>query len=166
MSIEELVIIHHHGTVLNWSGRGLKHLSEDIEHEVEVESLYLDNNELTRLPDSIGRMKKLKHLSVRYNRIERLPESFRQLDELEVLAVDNNPLQHYPSEYFPDYGRSLREFYLDQDYMPSLKELHVDLDQLKHVPKILIDRRNSGRLEIYADGEKTFEEGYPLSLSL
>ena len=165
--------------LIDLSSNRIKRIPDSIGHSPSLKHLYLRNNQIDELPESTGPLPKLevldldhnrlkhipenteympnlKHLYIRHNQIEKLPDSLARLGRLEVLALDNNPLEQYPSEYFSEYFESapnLKEMYLDSEYMPSLKELHIGSGQLEHIPPILRRRHESGKLEIYADGQ-------------
>jgi len=58
----------------------------------------LDNNEIEYLPESIGRLKKLKVLSLKNNRLKKLPNSLSGLEELETLVISKNNIKKLPKE--------------------------------------------------------------------
>ena len=71
-----------------------------------LEKLYLDNNNLTTIPDSIGNLKNLKGLYLHNNNLTTIPDSIGNLKNLEVLDLDNNgvimcnaDLQHIKNLY-------------------------------------------------------------------
>ncbi len=59
--------------------------------------LGLSNNNISKLPSSIGEMDVLYELYATNNKILELPESIGDMDVLEVLALDNNLLSTVPS---------------------------------------------------------------------
>jgi Leucine-rich repeat (LRR) protein len=60
--------------------------------------LWLDHNQLTSLPDSIGNLKALKDLSLHENALTVLPHTIGLLEQLEQLRVDRNRLTCLPDE--------------------------------------------------------------------
>ncbi len=61
-----------------------------------LQLLDLSNNQLKLLPDSIGRLKSLKNLSLNDNKIEKLPESLGNIESLKLLDLKNNQLELLP----------------------------------------------------------------------
>ena len=54
-------------------------------------------NRLTSLPDSVGRLSRLRELHLRNNKLTSLPESLGMLRELRHLDLRGNPLSHLPT---------------------------------------------------------------------
>jgi len=61
-----------------------------------LNSLYLNDNNLTSLPESIGKLTKLKALYLGGNKLETLPESIGNLTNLEKLSLRMNKLESLP----------------------------------------------------------------------
>ena len=59
--------------VLDLSGRGLTEVPVERLHP-ELEELYLYDNALTRLPEAVGRLARLRVLDLNRNPIEALPD--------------------------------------------------------------------------------------------
>lgn len=57
-----------------------------------LESLHLNDNELSRLPPSIGSLLGLTELHLQYNKLQRLPSDLGQLPALRRLELEGNPL--------------------------------------------------------------------------
>ena len=64
----------------------------------QLQSLLLDHNALTQLPESLGSLTLLKRLSVAHNALVELPSSVCRLGSLQLLDVSSNKLQSLPSE--------------------------------------------------------------------
>ena len=58
--------------------------------------LFVDNNQLTHLPESIGNLISLKTLSFSNNQLSHLPDSIGNLSNLTGLFVNNNQLTLLP----------------------------------------------------------------------
>ena len=58
--------------------------------------LYLYNNQLTSLPESIGNLSSLEDLYLSFNQLTSLPESIGSLNSLERLWLDYNQLTSLP----------------------------------------------------------------------
>ena len=61
-----------------------------------LDVLILKNNGLTSIPESIFRMKKLKHLDLRNNGLNFINPDFSNLQSLEFLDLSGNLLQYFP----------------------------------------------------------------------
>ncbi|PKK77171.1 PP2C-domain-containing protein [Rhizophagus irregularis] len=70
-------------------------LFEDL---VSLEKLDLSNNQLTKIPNSIGSLKKLAHFSCTNNTLSALPSEIGSLTALRVLDIHNNNLSSLPPE--------------------------------------------------------------------
>jgi len=58
--------------------------------------LDVQHNELTALPDSIGKLSKLSRMGMRYNKLEELPASLAQCTKFEEFIVESNQLTQLP----------------------------------------------------------------------
>ena len=83
---------------LNDSGSIRKILYDSAEHKMGVfpeilceleslEELTLINQDICRIPNIIGRLKKLKVLDLSFNKIEIVPESIKELNNLEYFYI-------------------------------------------------------------------------------
>jgi Leucine-rich repeat (LRR) protein len=78
---------------LNLENNYLSRLPESIGELKNLSSLYLSSNENLDFDDAFKKLSKLKNLSsldLRGNKLERLPESINQLQDLEFLYIDLN----------------------------------------------------------------------------
>jgi len=79
-------------TGINLSGKYLTQIPDDIfDGFTNLRSLWLDDNQLTELPESIGNLTKLKKLYLSSNQLTELPESIGNLTKLEWLRLNDNP---------------------------------------------------------------------------
>ena len=88
---------------LNLSGIGLtdqdmQDLMPDLEALPNLEMLVLENNRLTRLPETIGRLQSLHGLGLTNNQLTELPSQIGALTNLMVLQVNKNRLTELPKE--------------------------------------------------------------------
>jgi Leucine-rich repeat (LRR) protein len=73
---------------LDFSGTRIAYINPNISQNTQLDTLILEDNNLTTLPASIGRLSKLQYLSLRGNRgLRALPAEVAQLTSLEVLAL-------------------------------------------------------------------------------
>ena len=64
-----------------------------IESLSMLEELYLDNNEIERIPSTIGELHKLRVLELSCNSLARIPKTVYQLRNLEFLGACGNQLR-------------------------------------------------------------------------
>jgi len=112
---------------------------------LQLESLDLDNAELTELPAEIGLFRNLRSLGLMNNRLTRLPAEIGQLTELKVLILIGNTLTNLPHEI----GRliNLEELELGSNHftffpneigsLTNLKSLNFPYNQLRSMPNSL-----------------------------
>ena len=70
-----------------------------------------DNEKLTRIPDEVFQLKKLKVLRLNYNKINNIPESISNLSNLTILVLSNNPLESPPIEVAEKGIEAIREYF-------------------------------------------------------
>ena len=83
-------------TMLNLSCRGLSSWPSAVHLDGRLVHLYLNDNELTELPEAIGRLRSLWQLFVHDNRLLELPASIGQLRALWELDAHSNQLTALP----------------------------------------------------------------------
>lgn len=71
------------------NNNGISELPASIEN-CPLQLISLEKNKLTRLPESIGSLKKLMELSVTNNKLTTLPSSLVLLDSLKCIFIGNN----------------------------------------------------------------------------
>jgi CCR4-NOT transcription complex subunit 6 len=84
-------------TQLDISNVKLRFLSPAIALYSNLTELYLNNNQLTFLPEALFySLTKLKHLDISSNLFTRLPEGISNLINLRVLNIQKNPIKELP----------------------------------------------------------------------
>jgi Leucine-rich repeat (LRR) protein len=84
----------------------------------QLQTLLLDNNSLTSLPESLGSLTLLKRLSVTHNALVELPASVCRLSSLQLLDVSSNKLQSLPLEL--GSCSALEELVLNQNCVAAI----------------------------------------------
>jgi hypothetical protein len=115
---------------VNWAGlhdgqniRFLSYIPDDAFLDfpnLEVLKLYL--NQLSFLPESIGRLDRLDTLVVSSNRLRGLPNSISKLGKLRQLKAGNNRIQDLPT----DFGK-----------LQKLKHVELSDNSFREFPKVL-----------------------------
>jgi len=80
----------------------LTQLPESIGNLSKLQMLILNSNPLTRLPDNIGKLSNLRYLSVANTNLTSLPETLSKLSKLEVLDLSNTHItseKHLPEKF-------------------------------------------------------------------
>jgi Leucine-rich repeat (LRR) protein len=95
----------------------------------QLQTLLLDHNALTCLPESLGSLTMLKRLSVAHNMLAELPASMSMLKSLQLLDVSSNKLKSLPS----DLGTcgALEELVLNQNSITALPASLAKCEGLK-----------------------------------
>lgn len=104
---------------LNISGNQLTKLPDAIGRLSQLTQLNVSENQLTELPASLTRLTNLKHLVAEHNQLERLPDELGQLTRLTDLAIGANQLRQLPAS-------------LSQ--LISLTAISVNSNQLESLP--------------------------------
>ncbi len=81
---------------LDLSGEDLTTIPDDIGKITSLARLNLSNNRLSELPESLGQLNRLVHLDVSDNQLQSLPESLGEIKRLSVLKAGNNHLTLLP----------------------------------------------------------------------
>jgi len=66
------------------------------EDYLDITELYLGNNQITNIPESIGSLINLQVLNLSYNKIINIPESIGSLVNLGILYLSNNQITSIP----------------------------------------------------------------------
>ena len=96
-----------------------------------LDEIYLNDNELTEIPEAIGELSRLRRLNVSGNRLTTLPRSIGRLVQLQVLGASGNQLTELPETI----GRlsGLQELDVGGNRLESLPEPVFGLAQLRIV---------------------------------
>ena len=109
-------------------------LPRDTEELCNLDALYLNDLNLTHLPDWIGNLSQLTKLNVYNNQLTHLPDWIGNLSQLTTLDVGDNQLTH-----LPDWIGNLSQ----------LTTLDVSLNELTHLPDSIGNLTNLRELKIH-----------------
>lgn len=108
----------------------------------QLENFKCNYAQLTRIPENIDQLKKIKHLNLNYNLIQTVQlDQFHNLDNLETLHLTDNEIKHihnYGSVSLPSLNHlhlsrnQLQNFDVCSWNMPSLSNLHLHDNFLTH----------------------------------
>ena len=144
---------------LNLAGLGLFTLPPLEKLASHLQILYLDNNKLNALPDSIGGLSNLKRLILYDNQLEKLPNSIGGLSNLQDLTLDRNQLKELPDsigglselERLELKNNKLTELPDSIGGLSNLQELTLDSNQLEKLPNSIGELSNLKRLLLYGN---------------
>ncbi len=124
--------------------KGEVSLDMALENPEKTEILFLNSRGLDKVPDSIGRLKKLRVLHLGHNRLTELPESIGELKNLRWLNIEGNRLKILPPEIVK--LESLEELNVRYN---RISEFPADLKGLRHIEKIKagLNRLKSGEVK-------------------
>ncbi|XP_078384326.1 uncharacterized protein LOC144666799 [Oculina patagonica] len=108
--------------VLWLNNNQLSELPETIGQLVNLTVLDVENNQLSELPETIGQLINLTELWLNNNQLSELPETIGQLINLTALWLDNNQLSELPETI----GQLI-----------NLTELRLDNNQLSELPETI-----------------------------
>ncbi|TND09041.1 MAG: hypothetical protein FD123_1444 [Bacteroidetes bacterium] len=81
------------------TGAGLEKLGTEICGMSELENLWLSNNNIAALPDSIGKLVNLEQLDLSQNKLASLPESIGMLTNLKLAVFHLNKIVLLPQSF-------------------------------------------------------------------
>jgi hypothetical protein len=112
---------------------GIETIPDDIGdlNESHVSEINLSNNEITSLPDSIGKLKKIDQLYLSHNELVVLPETIGDLTALKYLYIDRNSLTSLP-ESIGKLG-NLEKLIADRNQFTSIPESIGNLENLEEI---------------------------------
>ena len=132
---------------LSLAGLGISELPPEIGNLTNLETLWLNHNELTSLPPEIGRLVNLQSLILNHNNLTTLPPEIGNLSNLQELDLAYNQLKTLPAAIGNLSG--LNEAYLSNNELRSLpadigklgnlRWLDVSNNQLSSLPEEIAD---------------------------
>uniref|UniRef100_A0A3Q3QB74 Disease resistance R13L4/SHOC-2-like LRR domain-containing protein n=1 Tax=Monopterus albus TaxID=43700 RepID=A0A3Q3QB74_MONAL len=164
-ALGDLSSLRAHGDpVLDLSNFKFKRVPSCVCRLLHLEKLYVCENRLRTLPDSISELQGLRTLALDFNKIEDVPVAVCQLTNLTRLYLGNNRLMTLPPEL--RNLRSLRSLWMENNYfqrfprelydLPRLKSLQMGNNQLKTLPSDLQRMGTLRGLWLYGNRFDTF----------
>lgn len=124
-------IIHSiHLHTLYCTANQITRLPQDINTLHKLKYLYLGINQLSELPQSIGDLTQLEYLDISFNRLTSLPDSIGKLTQLHTLNMSNNILVQLPDSICK--LTHLEIFILDNNRLASIPDDLHKLEMLLH----------------------------------
>jgi len=85
-------------TRIDLSGNLLKKLPESIGRLKKLDCLLAYDNKISALPESFSGLGSLRHLDVRLNNLKKFPEQITELGKLEILYIESNSIKAVPEK--------------------------------------------------------------------
>jgi hypothetical protein len=82
--------------MLSFKGNKIKHI-DPVSLSPSIQWLILTDNQITNLPNSIGKLKKLRKLMLSGNKLTSLPEEMQFCRDLELIRLSSNNFEILPS---------------------------------------------------------------------
>ena len=117
---EQLILVH----------TDLSKAEIDFSNFTNLKEIYLGNNNLEKIPDSVCLYNKIERLTYNENLLVSLPSHFLNLNNLKLLNLCNNSIETIPSEIFR---------------LESLEKLDLGMNCIK---EIRFDLRNLNKLKV------------------
>jgi Leucine-rich repeat (LRR) protein len=108
-------------------GVPLINLPESIGNLGNLTHIFLMNNQLSELPDSILKLKSLEYLNGCYNKLTHLPKTFGGLKNLKELILNDNQLTSLPDSF---------------GNLENLEILNLDHNMIREIPESFGNLRN------------------------
>lgn len=129
-------------TQLDFIFKNLSSVPEPIKYLTSLKKLILRYNQLTQLPNWIGKLNDLEHLNLNVNNLNRLPDSFGLLSSLKELYLWKNELSTLPESFCNLNELSILNIRLNNimslpdafGNLNKLIELNLHDNKLKSVP--------------------------------
>ncbi|XP_078583899.1 uncharacterized protein LOC144866412 [Branchiostoma floridae x Branchiostoma japonicum] len=130
------------GLQLDLSNKGLASVPDEVFSITDLQYLHLNNNRLSRIPEAIGRLRKLRRFDAFDNLLTSLPQATISLMELEELYVYNNKLTELPDgmdvlqklERFLVRDNKLEEIPAEICFLYNLKMFDASRNKLSSLP--------------------------------
>ncbi len=130
---------------VNLSNKSLKTVPRSILDNPNLKALYLNDNQLTQLPDFIMSLKSLEVLTLRNNSFKIVPEQIFTLNNLKTLILSENQITQIPKEIMGlsklenfDFGSNpILKFPDWLHRLNSLKDLGIYDLKLKTLPEVV-----------------------------
>jgi hypothetical protein len=128
-------------TELDWSGRGLTELPQEIGTLTKLEKLNLASNELSSLPEALAQCASLHTLFFLNNRFTAIPSVVGRLPSLFMLSFKSNRLETIPEDALPPTlgwliltDNALSSLPASLGRLPRLRKLMLASNQLRTLP--------------------------------
>jgi internalin A len=146
-------------TRLDLSKLSLTALPETLSQLVDLEILYLNNNQITTIPDSVAQLTKLLSLDLRGNQLDTIPDFLAHLANLESLYLHNNRISTIPKSLFQlanlrNLGLSANRLTAIPDsfaQLANLESLFLSNNQLNTIPDSLVQLTNLQSLFLHGN---------------
>jgi Leucine-rich repeat (LRR) protein len=126
---------------LSLAGLGITELPPEIGNLTNLQTLWLNHNDLTSLPPEIGNLTNLQSLVLNHNQLSSLPAEIGNLSSLKELDLAYNELRGLPSTI--GNLSSLNQLYLSNN---QLRSLPPEMGKLASLTWLDLSQNQLGRL--------------------
>ena len=118
-----------------------KLMSLDVTKMMMIKEMYLDNNDIRRLPEDFGNLFNIYELKLMNNQLECLPDSIGKLTNLQLLFLRNNKIRELPGSI--GNCKAIQVFQLS---LNPIEELPPQLGLLTNIRDLNLDNTPALRL--------------------
>ena len=113
----------------NWSDGGgtqIQNLPESIGKLRRLKNLWLSYNKLTKLPDSFSELNNLEILELRSNSFSKIPSNLMKLNNLKYLGLSYNSIKKIPDWLLN--LKALNKLYLSHNYLSEIPDMICEMN--------------------------------------
>jgi len=113
------------------NGNDLSSLPENIPFHNTIKEISLRGNKITKLPESIGNLQRLEQLDLSYNPLPQLPKLIEKLQNLKKLGLSNCYFRKFPEEILA--LKNLEALDLSGNEIDNIPDISKYLPSLKYI---------------------------------
>ncbi len=130
---------------LDMNFQRVSYIPQQIQKLVELDKLFLHNNNLQTIPIYLCKLSNLKLLDLSLNKLKYIPEEIKELGQLQDLYLDRNQLISLPTsigdlkylEYLSIHNNKIEKLPIEINNLKNLRHFDVDSEMRDYISQIL-----------------------------